>query len=553
MTSNSHCIYCHTIFLTAKSFGQHLLKKHALPVWDGSETTYSAAPTESAFRGKLRPYNLKVGEKELDLLQVMMQNKEEIDALILERVKEGPNKVQFHVEVGMIKIPTVQDGDSENFERTMLFLNTKTLTVYFEGIAGDQFLELVEHMVNQVNSFSSHGSGWIIDRIEKLQISFAVFSSIRAGSYLELLSHAISAASTLLTNINTKDDDRCFLYCFVAAYNNVNEPALYPTSRRWLEKNKISTYDLDLYLTTDVLLLASVFEAFREICYQTYGLDCACYFLASNLSGDAFLKVCKPELKLLTDREHLDFVQRMIRGGMSSVYARRFYKATNKYLDNFSPSEPSSYILNIDANNLYAGIMKNCPLPLNDFSIVEKSLTDILLTSEISEWGYIVEVNLTIPEELHDFFADYPLAPSHEVVDICAMSNKQVDMLGKVGITTLPKVPKLLQTLHPKEGYVLHYLTLKLYHELGMKITHLGKVFQLRQSHWMAPFVDLNTRLRKAAVKKFQENFYKLNVNSAFGKTMESKLGRKKPEIVRNEREFLQKNSSEHNEKLSNH
>ena len=221
-----------------------MLKKHALPVWDGIETTSSSAPTESAFRGKLRRYDLKVGEKEMDLLQVMMQNKEEIDALILERVKEGPNKVQFHVEVGMIKIPTVQDGDSGNFERTMLFLNTKTLTVYFEGIAGVQFLELIEQMVNQVNSFSSHGSGWIIDRIEKLQISFAAFSPIRAGSYLEL-PDALSAASTLLTNINTKDDDRCFLYCFVAAYHNENEPALYPTSRRWLEKNKVSTYNLD--------------------------------------------------------------------------------------------------------------------------------------------------------------------------------------------------------------------------------------------------------------------------------------------------------------------
>ena len=244
MTSNSHCVYCHTIFLTAESYGQHLLKKHALPFWDGIETMSSADPTESAFRGKLHRYDIKLGEKEMDLLQVMMQNKEEIDALILERVKEEPNKVPFHVEVGMIKTPTVQDGDSGNFERTMVFLNTKTLTVYFEGIAGDQFLELIEHMVNQVNSFSSHGSGWIIDRIEKLQISFAAFSSIRAGSDLEL-PDALSAGSTLLTNINTKDDDRCFLSCFVAAYHNVNEPVLYPTSRWWLEKNQVSTYDLD--------------------------------------------------------------------------------------------------------------------------------------------------------------------------------------------------------------------------------------------------------------------------------------------------------------------
>ena len=276
----------------------------------------------------------------------------------------------------------------------------------------------------------------------------------------------------------------------------------------------------------DVLLLASVFEAFHEVCCQTYGLDCACYFTASNLSGDAFLKVCKPDRKLLTDREHLDLVQRMIRGGMSSVYVRQCYKANNNYLDIFSPSEPSSYVLNIDANNLYGGIMKHCPLPLNEFSEIEKSLADILLTSETSEWGYIVEVNLTIPEELHDFFAGYPLAPSQEVLDIGARRNEQVDMLGKLGINTPPKVPKLPQTLHPKEGYVLHYLTLKLYHELGMKITHLGKVLQFRQSHWMAPFVELNTRLRKAALNNFQENFYKLIVNSAISETMESKLGR---------------------------
>ena len=150
-----------------------------------------------------------------------MQNKEEIDALILERVKEGPNKVQFHVEVGSLEVPTMQDWDTGNFEKTMLLLSTKTLTVYFEGLAGDQKLELIEHLVNQVNSFSSHGSGWINDRIEKLLVSFAAFSPMRAGSYLELPG-AASAASTLPTNINIKADDRCFLNCFVAAYHNGN-------------------------------------------------------------------------------------------------------------------------------------------------------------------------------------------------------------------------------------------------------------------------------------------------------------------------------------------
>ena len=61
-----------------------------------------------------------------------------------------------------------------------------------------------------------------------------------------------------------------------------------------------------------------------------------------------------------------------------------------------------------------------------------------------------------------------------------------------------------------------------------MKKTHLGKVLEVRQSHWMAPFVDFNNRLQKGAVNKFQENLYKLIVNSAFGKTLESMLGSKK-------------------------
>ena len=66
----------------------------------------------------------------------------------------------------------------------------------------------------------------------------------------------------------------------------------------------------DVYQATDVLLLAPVIEAFREVCYETYRLDCAFYFTASNHSGDAFLKICIADLELLTEREHLDMVQK---------------------------------------------------------------------------------------------------------------------------------------------------------------------------------------------------------------------------------------------------
>ena len=155
---------------------------------------------------------------------------------------------------------------------------------------------------------------------------------------------------------------------------------------------------------------------------------------------------------------------------MSSIYTRRFFKANNKHLEDYNPEEPSSYLLNIDANNLYGGIMKHCPLPMKNFSITEESLEDILKNDDNSEWGYILEVDLSIPQEIPDCFADYPPDPSREVIVMDKLRNAQIQMLGEIGVTSLPKKPKLVQTLDPKEGYVLHYLTLKLYIELGLQV-----------------------------------------------------------------------------------
>ena len=82
----------------------------------------------------------------------------------------------------------------------------------------------------------------------------------------------------------------------------------------------------DLYLKTDTLLLACVVEEFRRVCYETYKLDSIQYISSSHLSGDAFLRTCKADLCLVTEREHLEMVENMIRGGVSSVYEKRHFK-----------------------------------------------------------------------------------------------------------------------------------------------------------------------------------------------------------------------------------
>lgn len=296
----------------------------------------------------------------------------------------------------------------------------------------------------------------------------------------------------------------------------------------------------DLYLTVDVLLLASVFEEFRSLCYTSYGLDCVYYYTASNLSGDSFLRICKPDIQLMIEREQLEIVENLLRGGMSSIFSKRFFQANNYMLPNYNPEQPITYGLLLDANNLYGGIMQHYSLPLNNFAIIfDVTLPEILATPKDATHGYILEVDLVYPHELHEEHKDFPLAPSKEVIDVCLLSTFQKGLLRTMGTKHNSKNAKLVQTLYNKPKYTVHYETLKLYVELGLQVTKVHRVLKFAQSRWMAPYIELNTELRKSSKNKFQEMFFKLMVNSVYGKTCESKRNRSSVKLVRTETEAL--------------
>ena len=290
----------------------------------------------------------------------------------------------------------------------------------------------------------------------------------------------------------------------------------------------------NLYLATDVLILADVFEEFRSLCYRTYGLDCAHHYTASNLAGDAFLKICKADVKLLCQREHLEIVENLLRGGISSVYAKRHFKANNKYLANFDEKCESTFGFMIDVNNLYGGIMQHSHLPLSDFTFVDSvSLDQILATPHNSSTGYILEVDLSYPDHLHDSHQDFPLAPEKQVIDKDLLSDFQLQISPAAATH---KTIKLVQTLYNKTHYCLHYLTLQLYKDLGMEITKVYRVLQFKQSNWLAPYITLNTANRKCAKNKFEEDYFKLMANSAYGKCCENKRNRVRAELIRDKR-----------------
>ena len=104
---------------------------------------------------------------------------------------------------------------------------------------------------------------------------------------------------------------------------------------------------------------------------------------------------------------------------------------------------------------------------------------------------------------------------------------------------TIGKVKKLLQTLHDKTHYIIHYKLLKLYVKLGLIVTKLYRIVKFKQELWLEPYITQNTNKRKAAKNKFEEALYKLLINSIYGKMCESKRKRMKIKILRDAEETM--------------
>ncbi|XP_046811985.1 uncharacterized protein LOC111688865, partial [Lucilia cuprina] len=122
---------------------------------------------------------------------------------------------------------------------------------------------------------------------------------------------------------------------------------------------------LMIYLKSDVLLLADVFENFRIVCKSIYNLDPCHYYTAPGLSWDAMLKITNIKLDLLTDLEMIQFLNKGIRGGIVQC-SERHSVANNKYLSDYDDKLPSKYLTYLDANNLYGWAMSES-LPEGNF------------------------------------------------------------------------------------------------------------------------------------------------------------------------------------------
>ena len=268
-------------------------------------------------------------------------------------------------------------------------------------------------------------------------------------------------------------------------------------------------------MQSDTLLLADVFENFRDMCIKEYELDPPHFLSLPGLAFQACLKKTNVELELLTDYDMLLMVEEGIRGGIChSIH--RYAKASNKYMKNYNNNEESSYINYLDDNNLYGWVMSK-KLPVNGFRWLDSNEINEINEEFIKNYnenhnkGYILEVDVKYPKRLHELHSDLPFLSERMKIDKCN---------------------KLVCNLSNKKKYLIHINSLKQALNHGLKLKKIHRVIEFNQKECLKPYIDMNTELRKAAKNDFEKDLFKLINNSVFGKTMENIRKRRDIKLV---------------------
>ena len=295
----------------------------------------------------------------------------------------------------------------------------------------------------------------------------------------------------------------------------------------------------DLYLKCDVLLLCDVFETFIDSCLKYYGLDPCHYFSSPGLAWDAMLKMSGIRLRLIDDIDMHLFIEKRMRGGISYI-AKRYCRANIEFVKGYDSSLEKSFITYWHVNDLYGAAMLEY-LTYDEFEWLSNDEVDSIdfnCVSAKSDVGYILEVDLKYPSELHDLHNDYPLAPEKMSVSKDMLSDYCLSIAEKYDVK-IGDVAKLIPNLKDKSCFVLHYRALQLYVSLGMDVEKIHRVIKFKQSDWLKRFVMFNTAKRMNAANEFEKAFFKLIINSVYGKTMENVRKRVNFKLINNGKKYL--------------
>ncbi|XP_015781336.1 uncharacterized protein LOC107359368 [Tetranychus urticae] len=321
--------------------------------------------------------------------------------------------------------------------------------------------------------------------------------------------------------------------CFYSSLtdSNITDEMYHRLERIWKQFDCRTMKDLiDIYLKLDVYMLAAVFENFRETSIKDFGIDPPHYMSVPGLSINSAVKMLGIDLELFIEIDMYLMIENGIRGGFTTTVKRHAVAENSETSANISP-EQETWLLYLDVNNLYGHAMMQM-LPIGDYNWVRKiNFENIMATSDEADKGYILEVDLEYPKELHDSHNDFPLAPHKMVISHDMLSPFAKNLLDKMDYKHIP-TEKLVASFFDRKNYVVHYRVLKYYIAMGLKVTHVHRAISFRQKSWLKPYIEFCTKKRQQASSPFISSLYKLFVNSNYGKLMEDKRKRVKVDLV---------------------
>ena len=295
---------------------------------------------------------------------------------------------------------------------------------------------------------------------------------------------------------------------------------------------------LTLYLKCDVLQLADVFENFRQLALEEDELDPVHYFSIPGLSWDSAFKMTRCEVEILKEAEMYQFFEKGIRGGMTFV--NKHYVKTNhpSVPESYNPHEAITELLYIDINNLY-GHSLSSKLPQHSFQWVDASELAKIDWRNIEvegDDGYVIEVDLHCPPEIHDRTQDLPLAPESLIIHESWLSDHMRSQCKELfpHKRAYRGSKKLLLNVFDQHKYVVHFKLLQFYLKQGMRITKYHRGVKFSQASYFQSFIEMNSRKRQQTSDKCKQDYYKLKNNSLFGKTMENVRDRRKIKLCNN-------------------
>ena len=277
-----------------------------------------------------------------------------------------------------------------------------------------------------------------------------------------------------------------------------------------------------LYNRLDVYLLAEVVTNFRRHTYDEFRLDVSQFLSAPHLSFNIMLLLNSKRYKveLVTDPEMHLMVESGLRGGVTHA-ALRHAKLPEPYTEETDPT-----LLYTDCVNLYGHAMRQ-KLPLGGYEWLEEEeleQRDWSRASDDDEFGYIVECDLEYPQQLHDAHDSLPLAPEQRELKYSMLSeySKCCFKQSKPRLYKKHTANKLCSTFLEKQHYVVHSRNLALYLQLGMVLKKVRRAIKFKQAAWLKEYIDLMTAKRQNARSIFEKAFYKLLINSIYGKLVQN-------------------------------